>query len=120
MAALAAWHLLVHVLGVDQGLPYGTWDWYNFASGSGSDFGELAIAGALVSMVRRHNCEVKGCWRLGRHATAAGHNVCRRHHPDGHLTAGQVEAAHRAALAGAAAAAPGPARGDVPPAAPGT
>jgi hypothetical protein len=115
MAALAAWHLLVHVLGVDQGLPYGAWDWYNFASGSGSDIGEFAIAGSVVGMVRRCNCEVKGCWRLGRHATAAGHGVCRRHHPDGHLTAEQVEAAHRAALARAVAAGPGPAAGGVPP-----
>ncbi|HEY1668500.1 MAG TPA: hypothetical protein VGG54_22645 [Trebonia sp.] len=90
------WHALMHALGIDNvsGPQYGFW------SGFGSDLGELAIVGGLLGMYRRHNCEVKGCWRLGRHRTAAGHSVCRRHHPDDHLTAEQVEAAHYAARQG--------------------
>lgn len=72
----------------------GSGPWYGFWSGFGSDLAELAIIGGLVTVYRRHNCEVHGCWRLGRHRTEAGHMVCRRHHPDGHLTAEAVRAAH--------------------------
>jgi len=64
---------------------------YLFWSGIGSD---LAYVGVGVAFFRHHNCEVHGCWRLGRHVTAAGQKVCRRHHPDGHLTAAGVKAAH--------------------------
>jgi hypothetical protein len=83
-------HWLPHILGLDNGAG----GWYLFWSGFGANFGELAIAGGLLAIVRRHNCEVHRCWRLGRHKTGAGHMVCRRHHPDGHLTAEQVTAAH--------------------------
>lgn len=75
----------------------GTGPFYGFWSGFGSDIGEVAIVGGLVTVVRHRNCEVRGCWRLGRHTTAAGHKVCRRHHPDDHLTAKDVHAAHNAA-----------------------
>jgi hypothetical protein len=85
--------LAVHTGTVDESGPY-----YGFWSGFGSDLGEVAIVGGLLTMVRRHNCEVRGCWRLGRHKTAAGHAVCRRHHPDDHLTAQRVEEEHRASL----------------------
>jgi hypothetical protein len=81
---------LAHVLGLDSGSGY----WYLFWSGFGSDIAEIAIIGGLISIYRRHNCEVHGCWRLGRHATAAGQHVCRRHHPDGHLTAEKVRRDH--------------------------
>jgi hypothetical protein len=83
-------HWLLHVLGVDDL----SGRWYGFWSGFGSDIGELAIAGGLVTMIRQRNCEVHRCWRLGRHATAAGHRVCRRHHPEGHLTAAGVRERH--------------------------
>ena len=84
---------LLHILGVDNV----SGRWYGWWSGAGSDVGELAIIGGLLTVVRRHNCEVHGCWRLGRHQTAAGHHVCRAHHPDGHLTAEQVTASHEQA-----------------------
>ena len=83
-------HWLLHVLGVDDV----SGRWYGFWSGFGSDLGEVAIIGGLFTVYRRHNCEVHGCWRLGRHATAAGQHVCRKHHPDGQLTAESVSAAH--------------------------
>lgn len=85
---------LLHVLGVDNvaGRAYAWW------SGAGSDIGEIALIGAVLGLFRRHNCEVKWCPRLGRHLTAAGHRLCRRHHPDDHLTAEAAAAAHRAAL----------------------
>lgn len=90
-------HWINHILGADYGLPYGHWGFYNVESGSGSDLSELAIVAGLVAAVRRWNCEVHGCWRLGRHKTAAGHAVCRVHHPDGHLSAEQVKELHDAA-----------------------
>jgi hypothetical protein len=88
------WHALLHVLGTDNlsGPEYGWW------SGAGSDLSELAIVGALVGLLRHRNCEVRRCWRLGRHQTAAGRHVCRKHHPDDHLTAERVIDEHRAAL----------------------
>jgi hypothetical protein len=84
---------LLHLLGVDSQ----SGRWYAWWSGSGADLGELAIVGGLASLVRHRNCEVHGCWRLGRHATAAGHRVCRVHHPDDHLTAERAAADHDAA-----------------------
>lgn len=84
--------LAVHTGTVNEGGPY-----YGFFSGFGSDLSEVAIIGALLALVRKHNCEVKGCLRLGRHRTAAGHHVCRKHHPDDHLTAERVAADHEAA-----------------------
>ena len=76
---------------------------YLFWSGAGSDLGELSIVAAMATLtatlLRKHNCEVHGCWRMGRHDTAAGHTVCRRHHPDEKLTAQDVADAHQAALA---------------------
>lgn len=86
-------HLLLHVLGVDDASGRA----YLFWSGVGADISELAVFGGLFGVYRRHQCEVARCWRLGRHRTAAAHSVCRRHHPDDHLTAEAVVAAHEEA-----------------------
>lgn len=87
--------LLLHWLGLDSasGPAYLAW------SGAVSDLGELALIGGIIALVRKHTCEVHRCWRIGRHDTAAGHTVCRKHHPDGPLTAAHVAAAHEAAKA---------------------
>lgn len=84
-------HWLAHVLGLDNasGTAYLAW------SGAGGDLAEFAIAGALLGLIRKHNCEVHRCWRMGRHVTAAGHMVCRRHHPGERLTAEAVTVAHK-------------------------
>lgn len=79
-------HLVTHVLGLDD--PSGAW--YLWWSGFGADLG---IIGALAGLYRRHTCEIHHCYRIGRHATRAGHVLCRRHHPDLPLT---VEAAREA------------------------
>lgn len=86
-------HWLQHFLGLDDasGRPYLFW------SGIAADVSELAIFGGLFGVYRRHQCEVRGCLRLGRHQTAAQHSVCRRHHPEDHLTAEAVAAAHEEA-----------------------
>ena len=70
----------------------------NLWGGILSDIGEITLVIALATLIRARNCEVHGCWRLGRHTTAAGHKVCRRHHPDDKLTAADVLVAHAAAL----------------------
>ena len=73
---------LPHVLGLDDA----SGSWYLFWSGCGSDITELAIIGGLINLARRHNCEIHGCWRVGRHRVEpTGHVVCRKHHPDGPL-----------------------------------
>ena len=78
------WHLILHWLGIDNvsGEPYGFW------SGFG---GDLGIIGALLAIPwvqwKRHNCQVRGCWRIGRHAFTDPQDkvvraLCWRHHPD--------------------------------------
>jgi hypothetical protein len=82
---------IIHILGVDDV----SGRWYGFWSGFGSDLGEAGIVVALGAQVRRHNCHVHRCWRIGRHPVAGTtYVVCRRHHPDDHLTHGQVATEH--------------------------
>jgi hypothetical protein len=89
---------LLHWLAVHTGTVDEPGPWYGFWSGFGSDLGEIALAGGVITLVRHRNCEVHHCWRLGRHQTGGGHRVCRRHHPDGHLTTQDVAAAHHQAV----------------------
>lgn len=78
---------LLHVLGIDDA----SGRWYAFWSGFGSDLGELAIVGGLATLVRKHNCHVKRCPRLGRHPVeGTAFVVCRRHHPEDSPTAEHV------------------------------
>ena len=75
-----------------------TWhdpDGYNFVSGPLAD---ITLLGGAYAILRRHNCSVKGCWRIGRHPVAGtDHIVCRKHHPHESPTAQQVLAEHAAA-----------------------
>ena len=85
------WQWLLHFIGADDV----SGEWYGFWSG----FGSIVVPPLLTAvpivwvLLRKHNCEVHRCWRLGRHETDAGHHVCRKHHPGGHLTAADVIAA---------------------------
>lgn len=90
---MGIWHWILTVTGSNNTSGV----WYGFWSGFGSDLGEVTLVGVLVAQLRARNCEVHGCWRIGRHATAAGHRVCRRHHPDDRLSVADVRAAHDAA-----------------------
>jgi hypothetical protein len=90
---VSLWHWLLHVAGITNLSGH----WYGFWSGIGSDLGELAIVGGLATVVRSRNCEVHHCWRLGHHATAAGHKVCRVHSPTGAPTHADVLQAHEEA-----------------------
>lgn len=83
---------LAHFLGLDNlsGPFYGFW------SGFGSDLGELTLIGAALSLYWRHNCHVKGCIRLGRHAVnGTPYVVCKKHHPTGAPSHGDVLRAHQ-------------------------
>lgn len=88
---LHAWYV-VSGANNESGPTYGSW------SGIAGATACFAWIPASIVIYRHHNCEVHRCWRLGRHQTAAGHRVCRPHHPDGPLTAPAVAAAHKAML----------------------
>jgi hypothetical protein len=76
-------HHLAFLSGITSanGWPYLTWS---------GIVGDIALIGGAWAIFRKMNCEVHGCPRIGRHDTAAGHTVCRKHHPDPHLYAQQV------------------------------
>jgi hypothetical protein len=76
--------------------------WYAFESGSGAIIlGDLPLLGGLILLIRHHNCEIPGCPRIQlKRPTAAGHLLCRKHHPDpGPRSVEEAHAAHRDALA---------------------
>jgi hypothetical protein len=76
--------------------------WYAFESGSGAIIlGDLPLIGGLIILIRHHNCEIPGCLRIHlKRPTAAGHMLCRRHHPaPGPLSVEEAHAAHDAAVA---------------------
>ena len=87
-------HWLIHLRGID---PQSSWAYDAWSGCSPALLTSTTITAGILTFARRRNCEVRGCWRLGRHQTAAGHLVCRRHHPAGHLTAQDVRAAHEEA-----------------------
>ncbi|HVW80857.1 MAG TPA: hypothetical protein VHB69_07975 [Mycobacteriales bacterium] len=99
MAALVVWWGdILQVLGVKDESSR----WYAFESGSGAIIlGYVPLLGGLVLLIRHHNCEIPGCLRMQlKRPTAAGHLLCRKHHPDaGPLSVEQAHAAHEAALA---------------------
>jgi len=81
------WHWLVHVMGVDQGLPYGRWNWYNFHSGfAGSVFlGSLlnGIAVFFLFYIHRTCQHSAWCLRWGKYPVAGGlARTCHKHNPD--------------------------------------
>jgi hypothetical protein len=88
---LLPWHFLVHWTGSDFGSAYGQFQPYDFLSGLAG----LSIFGLLLAQLRKHNCHVHGCWRIGRHPVeGTAYTVCRHHHPEGHVTAADVRIRH--------------------------
>lgn len=86
----ALWWWFLHLTGADNV----SGPWYGFWSGFGSDLGELAIVGGLISVYWKHSCHAKGCWRIGRHPVEGTHwVVCRRHHPQDSPTPEQIKGA---------------------------
>lgn len=71
-------HLVPWIIGVYP-VPTGTSPFYQFWSG----FFIVLLSGATSSFLRKQNCHVKWCWRIGRFPVADGtFCVCRHHHPD--------------------------------------
>jgi hypothetical protein len=88
------WHWLVHWTGSDYGSP-GRFQPYDFLSGLAG----LSVFSLLIAQLRKHNCHVHGCWRLGRHPVEGTlYTVCRHHHPGGRVKPEHVHEAHAAAL----------------------
>src|SRR5262249_39823038 len=86
-----AWHFFVHWTGGDFGAPaYGYLEPYDWLSGILG----LTFLGLLYNHWRKNNCEVHGCWRIGRHTTAAGPKDCQPHNPEGRVTAQTVRERH--------------------------
>jgi len=82
-----------HWLGLDDG--NGTP--YLFYSGI---FSVLVFAGGLAGnayvTARKHNCHVRGCWRIGRRAVpGTSWLACNRHHPEKPPTHEHMLAVHR-------------------------
>jgi hypothetical protein len=79
----------------------GRWTWhdpdgYNFISGPLAD---ITLFGGAYAILRRHNCHVKGCLRVGRlQVPGTPYIVCHRHHPHEKPTAEQVLTAHAKAV----------------------
>jgi hypothetical protein len=72
------WHWLLNVTGTV--IPANGSKWYNFWSGFGSDFGEIAILGSIIALYKHHNCTVKGCPRIGHHSvTGTPYKTCHKH-----------------------------------------
>lgn len=72
------WHWLQNITGTN--IPSAGSKWYNFWSGFGSDFGEIAILGSILALYRHHNCKMKGCWRIGHHSVSGTPYVtCHKH-----------------------------------------
>lgn len=63
---------LYHWVGLDGGA------YYNAYSGI---IPAIVIIGGFWAVLRKHTCVVRGCPRISRHMTAAGHAVCHRHSP---------------------------------------
>jgi hypothetical protein len=92
---MSVWHLLVHLMGVDYGLPYGHWGWYNFWSGIAGSF-IIAVVAWFFGYYIHHTCQDHPwCLRWGKYEAAGGlFKVCHKHHPK---MAGQRP--HRAMIA---------------------
>lgn len=84
-----------------------TWhdaDGYNFISGP---LAGITLLGGGYAIARRHNCHVKGCWRIARaRVPGTDYIVCHGHHPHDAPTAEKVLAAHQEAMAARQLAAP--------------
>jgi hypothetical protein len=71
----------IHTGTLNEAGPY-----YGFWSGFGSDLGEATLVSAVLAGVytgvRRSNCHVKGCWRIGHFPLEhTPYHLCRIHHP---------------------------------------
>ena len=89
---------MLHTLAHYSGLTNLSGPWYGLWSGIGSDIGEVALLAGAWAILRRHNCHVRGCWRIGhRPVEHTPYVVCHRHHPVTAPTAHAVSGHYRVA-----------------------
>lgn len=82
---------LIHILGLD-----GSGYWANFWGGIGNGWVQPPLFLAGYVLYRKHNCHVKGCWRIQRHAVEGTQwVVCKKHHPTGSPTHQEVLDQHQ-------------------------
>ena|SRR5579859_504691 len=76
-------HWLVHTLGIDYGVSYGHWVWYNFWSGVAGSFLVNLMVFTLL-FYYHHTCQDHPlCFRWGKYPAADGmFKLCWKHHPD--------------------------------------
>jgi hypothetical protein len=83
-------HFVPWILGIYP-VPAGTSPWYQFWSG----FFIVGLSAATSSFLRKQNCHVKWCWRIGRFPVADSlFTVCRHHSPDPAVHHNRVTAEH--------------------------
>jgi hypothetical protein len=96
-----SWAWWIHMLGWDLGAKYGTIVPYDPWSGSVSDFGLIAAAGAIfthaVLVWKTHTCHLHWwCWRKPLYQLGdSPHMLCRRHHPDEQQTVKEAVAEYK-------------------------
>lgn len=83
------WHWLWLWFAIHTGTYNEPGPYYGFFSGFGSDLGEIALIGAVFQVYRKHNCHIKGCWRIAHYEFTDRENgdtymLCRKHHPSIH------------------------------------
>jgi hypothetical protein len=79
MHDLITW-FFIHTGTYNESGPY-----YGFFSGFGSDIAEIAIIGGLISIYRKHNCHLPGCWRIAHHTFKdqvdhTEYKLCKKHY----------------------------------------
>lgn len=84
---IAYWIPVQHWLAVHTGTVNESGEYYGFWSGFGADLGEVTlvttVAVGVYTGVRKTNCHVKGCWRIGHHPLeGTPYHLCAIHHPD--------------------------------------
>lgn len=83
-------HFVPWVLGVWP-VPGGTSPFYQFWSG----FFIVGLSAATSSILRKQNCHVRWCWRLGRFPVpGTTFSTCRRHHPNPDIRHNKVTFEH--------------------------
>lgn len=87
---------LISFLGMDNASGHAYLAW----SGWGSDVAEAGIFVSLGGMLKRHNCHVPWCPRIGRFTTAAGELLCHKHSPIDDHSHAAILVRHREALSG--------------------
>jgi hypothetical protein len=80
-------HALIHIAGIDYGVRYGLWVWYNMWSGIGGSFLTSILTSSFLAFIiwwRGFSChQSPWCFRHGRYAMSGGtFKACWKHHPD--------------------------------------